>query len=74
MRHRDAVVGIRGGLLETVDLRGHAVGDGLTGGIVLGGIDLAARGQALDGAVERLLRGVQIALGRQRKRIGVDDE
>src|SRR5690606_18016362 len=44
LRQRDAVVGVAGSLGHAADLGGHAVGDGLAGGIILGAVDAQARG------------------------------
>jgi hypothetical protein len=43
LRQRHAVVGIAGGLVEAVDLGGHARGDGQAGRVVLGAVDAQAR-------------------------------
>src|SRR5690606_880426 len=63
LRQRDAVVGVAGRLGHAADLGGHAVGDGLAGGVVLGAVDAQARGQALDRGSQSGLRLVQIVLG-----------
>src|SRR5690606_6753214 len=70
---RDAVVGVAGGLRHAADLGGHAVGDGLAGGVVLGAVDAQARGQALDRGAQGGLRLVQVVLGDQSEVVGVDN-
>src|SRR5690606_3609472 len=70
---RDAVVGIAGSLGHALDLGSHAVGDGLTGGIILGAVDAQARGQALDGGAQGRLGLVQVVLGDQSEVVGVNN-
>ena len=72
LRQRDAVVGIAHGDVHAFDLGAHALGDGQTGGIVLGRVDAQARGQALHGCREAALRCGQVALGVHRNDVGVD--
>ncbi len=69
---RNAVVGVPRRLVHPPDLRGEALGDRQAGGIVLGAVDAQARGQALDGGVERRLAQAQVALGGERADVGVD--
>ncbi len=45
---RDAVVGVTGSLVQTVDLRTHAVGNGLAGGVVFGAVDTQTGRQSLN--------------------------
>src|SRR5690606_15886580 len=59
---RNAVVGVAAGLVETTDLRGHALGDRQTGGVVLGGVDAQTGRQTLQRGAERGGRVVQVAL------------
>src|SRR5690606_32080954 len=73
LRQRDAVVGVAGSLVQAADLRGHALGDRQAGGVVLGAVDAQTGGQALDRGIQRRLRSTQVALGIQRRDVGIDD-
>ncbi|MCY1438649.1 hypothetical protein D9M71_548580 [compost metagenome] len=70
---RDAVVGVALSLGQALDLSGHAVGNGLAGGVVLGAVDAQAGGQTLHGGGQGALGGGQVLLGDHRSDVGIDD-
>ena len=74
LREGDAVVRVAHGLVQAGDLRGHALGDRETGGVVLRAVDAQARGQALQRGGQLTTGCRQIALGIQRHHVGVDDK
>src|SRR5690606_6569842 len=72
LRQGDTIVGVTGRHVLAVDLVGQAVRDPQTGGGVLGTVDAATGGQALHGGVQGVGRVVDIALGIQRRDVGID--
>jgi hypothetical protein len=66
------IVGVAGGLCQTLDVGGEAVGNRLTGGVVLGAVDAQARGQAFDRRTQGGLGLVQVVLGNQSEVVSVD--
>ncbi|MNS94363.1 hypothetical protein D3C72_1285780 [compost metagenome] len=73
LSQRDTVVGVTSGLGQALDVRGEAVGNGHTGGVVLGAVDAQARRQAFDGGTQGRLRLVQVVLSNERQVVGIDD-
>ena len=59
----DAVLDILGGGLQTGDLGAHLLGNGQTGGVVTGAVDLVAGGQLLQVPGQGLGVGVVVAVG-----------
>jgi len=62
----DAVVGVAAGLIHAANLAGHPVGNCETGGVILGGIDTQAGGQALQGCLQRAGGTVKLTLSGKR--------
>ncbi|BBG30333.1 phospholipid-binding protein [Zymobacter palmae] len=67
LRHGHTVVGVAVGLLQTVDLRRHAVGNGQTRCVIFGAVDTLTRRQTFDRLVLCFLRFIQVVLSQLRK-------
>lgn len=70
LHHGNAIVGVTNGLGHASNLRAHAIGNGLTGGVVHGAIDTQAGRQALHGGLHGLLARTQIVHHQQRRDVG----
>ncbi|MNF57004.1 hypothetical protein D3C85_767210 [compost metagenome] len=72
LRQGDAVVGVAHGNIEAADLVGQAVGNLQASGIILGAVDARTGRQTLQRGVQRVGRAGQVALGVERRDVGID--
>ena len=62
------------GLVQAIDLRGHALHDRVAGGVIRRGIDAQARGELLQGGLQLIARCRQRVLSDERINVRVEDE